>query len=98
MKALAKLAVYSGLDILHIGTPLRFTVDEVKERREIIKEARRIRSGFLPVFTKITIDISRELIRHFGKRIILMACGGFFNGNSFIWDEIEQWIEVTKSA
>ncbi|MEM3592971.1 MAG: RuBisCO large subunit C-terminal-like domain-containing protein [Candidatus Micrarchaeia archaeon] len=82
MKALALLAPYSGMNMIHIGTPFFSKNNSVSERLSILKAIKQVNPEILPVFTKCSHQIISFLIKSFGKEIIIMACGSIMGDTS----------------
>jgi|GEM_PF-2101383 len=98
MKSIASLAAYSGLDIIHIGTPLFSDPFDIKERLDILETIRNINPAVLPVFTKVHFDIVEDLIRMFGTSIIIMVCGSIRKGGSINWEMMKKLVHLVKGS
>lgn len=96
MKAMALLATYSGMNMLHIGTPLFYTNNNIKDCINIIEAIKKINSEVMPIFTKTSPQIIRSLIRSFGKKIIIMACGSIRTNGYLDWKKVKQLVEMMK--
>jgi hypothetical protein len=89
MQAIATLALLAGIDYLHIGTP---TNKGIGEKEILIKELQKIKSDFLPIFTKTTPEVIDSLLPVCGENAIYMACGYFRNNKGeIIKNNIEKW-------
>lgn len=89
MQATSILALISGIDFLHIGTP---TVANVNERFKLYKELSDLNPGFLPIFTKTTPEILQSIIPIFKDNAIYLSCGYFRNHAGKInWEKVKLW-------
>jgi len=94
MQALSILAILSGIDMLHIGTP---TAGNLQESFELVKELRSLKANFLPIFTKTTPEVIKALIPTFEDKAIYMACGYFRNNEGHIdWNRVHKWCDCFK--
>jgi len=75
MQAVAQLAAYSGMNMIHIGTPLFSKTRSVAERIAIVRSILSVNPHVLPVFTKVSLEIIPSLINVFSPRTIIMVCG-----------------------
>jgi hypothetical protein len=73
MNALGVLAVLAGVDYLHIGTELDITIK--KKQLSFISKAIGINPNFIPIFSKLTPELSRDIVDYFGKNSIHLMCG-----------------------
>ena len=97
MKALGTLAVLAGVDFLHIGTPNN-SID-VKDRLQLVSCLRAIKPQFVPVFTKTTPEVIREIVHLFNETTIFMACGYFRDHKGTInWGNVQEWITIAQST
>lgn len=98
MNALGVLAVLSGVDYLHIGTPQNSKQSE--KEVDLINQVRKINPCFLPIFTKTTPELFPQLIQSFGKEIILMACGYFREPQKIglNWEKVKEWIDEARNV
>ena len=96
MKAVTPLAAYSGMNMIHIGTPLFSTNNSVKERISILKAINEVNPEVMPVFTKVSPQIIPSLIKSFGKKIIIMACGSIRTNGYLDWKKIKSMIEIGR--
>jgi ribulose 1,5-bisphosphate carboxylase large subunit-like protein len=96
MKAVAQLAVYSGLDIIHIGTPHFWVDKKAKENQEILNAVISINPTVLAVFTKCSHSIVISLTKWFGKEIIVMSCGPLRTNGSLDWLKVKKMIDIIK--
>lgn len=95
MQAISILAIISGIDFLHIGTPTRISVHQ---RYELYKELSEIKPGFLPVFTKTTPDVLQNILPVFKEHAIYLACGYFRDNTGRInRNNIKNWSETFKT-
>ncbi|MCD4759255.1 ribulose 1,5-bisphosphate carboxylase [archaeon] len=89
MQATSILALISGIDFLHLGTP---TEKNVSERFNLYKELAVLKPGFLPIFTKTTPDILQSIMPFFKDEAIYLSCGFFRNHNGKIdWNKVKLW-------
>lgn len=94
MQALSVLAVLSGIDMLHIGTP---TASVLQEKSEMVTELRALKASFLPIFTKTTPEVIQALLPAFEDKAIYMACGFFRNKEGYIdWNCVRKWCNCFK--
>ena len=95
MKALAKIAVLSGIDYLHLGTSIERKI--LAQQHELINELRML-APFLPVFSKTSPEINPMLLNNLGHELILMACGYFRNEQTseINWAQVKKWIRAAK--
>ncbi len=102
MEALVQLAVTSGLDAVHVGTPYTGRKDSMAKTKRIVQmfrsTAKCINRDAWPVFTKTTADTVPKLISYFGRRVILLACGEIMSdcATSFNEERTKKWIESAK--
>ena len=97
MRAMASLAVYSGIDMIHIGTPFLSINGNVEESIHILRAIKRVNKEAIPIFTKTSIHLIPKLIKLFGKNITIMACGSLRTNGYLDWRKAKKWIEVAKS-
>lgn len=91
MNVLGKLALYSGIDLMHVGTPN--TKNMSLEKRNLINELRNFSTSFVPIFTKTSPEVINKFIRKITPKIVL-ACGYFRKQNGDIdWNKVDYWIE-----
>lgn len=94
MQALSILALLSGIDMLHIGTP---TVSVLQEKSEMVTELKALKASFLPIFTKTTPEVINALLPIFEDKAIYMACGYFRNKEGYIdWNSVRKWCDCFK--
>ena len=95
MQVISILALISGIDFLHIGTP---TSRNVFQQYKLYKELSGLKQGFLPIFTKTTPEILQSILPVFKDNAIYMSCGYFRDNSGIInWDNVRIWSEVFKS-
>lgn len=97
MRAMARLAAYSGINILHIGTPILSIDNSVKKCKNILKVINELNLEIIPVFTKISPQIISSLTRLYGKKIILMACGSIITKGYLDWGKLKNIIEILRA-
>lgn len=97
MKAVGILSAYSGLDLLHVGTPTFSNQFTIKERMEIIKAIKTINPRIIPIFTKVSKAIIPPLLKQFGKNIIIMARGSIENKEGYDYSKIRDMIQEIKN-
>ena len=93
MKTVASLAAYSGLNIIHIGTPLFSDTIDVQEALEILNNIKQINNEMIPVFTKASIEILPDLVELAGKKIIVMICGSARTNGEIDWMKFNKFIK-----
>ncbi len=96
MKAVALLAIYSGMSVIHIGHPFFSADNSIKERLSILRAMDEVNPDVIPVFTKSSSQGVPNLLRLFGKNIIIMACGSIRTNGYLDWGKIEKWIKQDK--
>lgn len=97
MDALGVLALLSGIDFLHIGTPNN--KKEEGEKLQLISFLRSINPWFVPVFTKTTPEILMEISYLFDGTVALMACGYFRDDRGAInWGKVQEWVFAAQSV
>ena len=96
MKAIASLAVYGGINIIHVGTPLFANFSDIKERLDILKRIKNINPAVLPVFTKVDFDIVEDLIKMFGTSIIIMVCGSIRKEGVINWKMMKKLVYLVE--
>lgn len=89
-KALLPLGIYSGLNMIHIGTPLLNDKQSVRYTYEKLNIIKTLNPFVLPVFTKISLEIAKDILCLFGKNIILMLWDGVEN-SKIIYREIKTY-------
>lgn len=97
MNALSKIALFSGIDYLHLGTTLQ--KDKLDEQNNLIKNIRKFNSGFMPIFTKTSSEILPLLFSKLSKEIIVLACGYFRDERTseINWKQVNKWITTAKN-
>lgn len=98
MKALALLATYSGMSMLHIGTPLFCNNSTIRGCTNIINAIRKVNPNVTPVFTKTSPQIISFLVKSFGKKTIIMACGSIRTNGYLDWEKLKHIIEIGKGS
>jgi ribulose 1,5-bisphosphate carboxylase large subunit-like protein len=98
MEAMSSLAVYSGIDLIHIGTPFIAFKNDIEKCRKILKSIQQINKKTVPVFTKTSHQIIPHLVKLFGYDIILMACGSLRTSGKIDWNKVASWIDAIKHA
>ncbi len=93
MQALVKLALYSGISFIHIGTPLFSSVESVESTKDVYKVVNDFPTRPIPVFTKTSREITGRIVSHFGRRIILMACGSIRTKGKLDEEKMLNWME-----
>ena len=93
MKAIASLAVYSGINIIHVGTPLVSDTTDIQERLEILKAVHDVNSEVIPVFTRASLEILPNLINLFGRKSIIMVCGAIRTNGKIDYRKLEHFIK-----
>lgn len=97
MEALSTIAALSGIDFLHIGTPVNR--DSAIKKLQLVTRIRPINSRFIPVFTKTSPDILTNLVDLFDDQAVLMACGYFRDSKGAInWENVQKWVSVAHNA
>jgi ribulose 1,5-bisphosphate carboxylase large subunit-like protein len=96
MKAVAILAAYSGMNMIHIGTPFFSINNSVKERISIIKAINNVVPEVIPIFTKVSHEIIPLLMRAFGKKIIIMICGSIRTNGYLDWKKVKSIIDIVR--
>ena len=95
MNTLSILLTLSGIDFLHIGTPV--TQNEIDNRFEIINSSRVINKNFKPIFTKTTPEVNKKIIKTLKTTPIYLGCGFFRNNKSEIdWGKVDIWQKEAK--
>jgi len=97
MKAIAVLAAYSGMNMIHIGTPFFSVKNSIRKSLSIFQAVKEINAKAVPVFTKTSQEILSDLIRLFSRNIIIMACGSLRTNGYLDWDKVRQWIKTIKN-
>lgn len=97
MKVVALLATYSGMNIIHIGTPFFSENNSVKECVTVLKSINKVNTGVIPVFTKASFHIISDLIKSFGKKIIIMAGGPVRTKGHLDWKKMKRLIETIQN-
>lgn len=94
MQALSVMALLSGIDMMHIGTP---TASVLHERSEMVAELGSLKADFLPIFTKTTPEVIDALLPAFEYKAIYMACGYLRNKEGNIdWNSVYEWCNYFK--
>lgn len=96
MKAMASIAAYCGADIIHVGTPFLSSDISIRECVGTIEAMKRVKKEVLPVFTKMSIQLTPKLVELFGKDIIVLACGGLRTNGTLNWRKVKRWIKVEE--
>lgn len=97
MKTVAALAAYSGISMIHIGNPLLSINNSVKESITILKAIKKVNPKAMPVFTKSSHRQTSNLIRFFGKNIIIMACGSIRTNGYLDWKKVKRFIDIIRN-
>jgi ribulose-bisphosphate carboxylase large chain len=99
MSVIAKLARLSGLDMVHVGTPLPGDIVKVNEVRRSVSALQgklgELRPA-MPVFSKTSIELGRYLLNAYGKDCTLMACGSIY-GEGDMMRATKRWITGLKT-
>ena len=93
MQALASVAVYSGMNLVHIGTPFIEVNTELNASNRIYSAIKQINKDVIQVFTKVSSQIVPSLIKTFGPHITLMACGSIRTKGELDWQKVENLIK-----
>jgi ribulose 1,5-bisphosphate carboxylase large subunit-like protein len=96
MKAIILLAQYSGINMLHIGTPHYGDEQAIQNVSEITQAARNIKL-FVPIFTKTSPAVIPQIEHTIDKPYVLMACGYFRSNGVLDWNKIMQWINSVQN-
>lgn len=94
MKAVALLATYTGINMLHIGTPFFSIQSNVKQSTETLKVIKTINPEIIPVFTKASPEIIHYLVKSFSKDIIIMVCGSIRTNGNLDWEKIKNIMKL----
>lgn len=95
MQAVCVLGLLSGIDLMHIGTPQ--TPSLLQEQYDLVSRLRNLKPDFMPIFTKTTPELIKELLPVFGNRAIYMACGYFRDNEGDInWNQVKEWCGIFK--
>lgn len=97
MNTVSVLAAYSGMSMIHIGTPFFSKNNSVKERVTILKSVTKVNTCIMPVFTKVSFQIISDLIKSFGKKIIIMAGGLVRTKGHLDWKKVKRLIETIQN-
>jgi len=98
MEAISSLAIHSGIDVIHIGTPFIALKISVERCRKILESVRQINKKSIPVFTKTSHHIVPHLVKLFGNDIVIMACGSLRTSGNINWNKVMRWIDAIKYA
>lgn len=92
VEAISTLAVFAGIDYLHIGTPV--TERQFSEKRIIIDKISEMRN-FKAVFTKTSDTLAGDLVKRFDSKAVYMACGYFRNelNGELEYKKVIEWVE-----
>lgn len=96
MKAVALLAAYSGMNMIHIGTPFFSVNNIVKERLSILEALNKVNPEVIPIFTKSSPQEAFNLKRLFGKNIIIMACGSIRTNGYLDWNKVKELVQMVQ--
>jgi ribulose 1,5-bisphosphate carboxylase large subunit-like protein len=92
MTALAQLAFASGLDGVHVGTPILNRSTAVTETAGAVRTIRmlsaRSEASVLPIFSKTSRPIIGGLVEHYGRQAIFIGCGELFINGQDAWDRV----------
>lgn len=94
MDALLTIAQLSGVDLLHIGTPLPHELDE---KKLLVEKHKALNPNFKPIFTITTPQIIDYLLPVFGDDAIYLSCGYYRDKDGEIdWNRVKKWCNLFK--
>ncbi len=90
-QAISQMAIGSGVDYLHIGTPRNS--DMYQEKLNLIHNLNQLKQ-IKAVFTKTTSATINELVKTYRDKVVYLACGAFRekDGVSVDMNKVQEWV------